>query len=52
MSVPLTNIYRGAHRESSHRGSIAVVDMTGRLVAFAHGNHDRGGGQPLEHGYV
>jgi L-asparaginase II len=35
MSVPLANVYRGAQLESSHRGSIAVVDATGRLVAFA-----------------
>jgi len=35
MSVPLTNVYRGTILESTHRGSIAVVDATGRLVAFA-----------------
>jgi L-asparaginase II len=35
MSVPLTNVYRGSLLESTHRGSIAVVDATGRLVAFA-----------------
>ncbi len=35
MSVPLTNIYRGPHLESVHRGSIAVVDSRGRLLAFA-----------------
>ncbi len=35
MSVPLTNVYRGPYLESTHRGSIAVVDATGRLVAFA-----------------
>ena len=35
MSVPLTNVYRGGILESTHRGSIAVVDATGRLVAFA-----------------
>lgn len=35
MSVPLTKIYRGAYLESTHRGSIAVVDSHGRLVAFA-----------------
>ncbi|HKR64209.1 MAG TPA: asparaginase, partial [Thermoanaerobaculia bacterium] len=30
----LTSVYRGAHVESVHRGSIAVVDSHGRLVAF------------------
>jgi len=35
MSVPLTKVYRGPHLESTHRGSIAVVDAQGRLVAFA-----------------
>ena len=35
MSIALANVYRGAHLESSHRGSIAVVDAHGRLVAFA-----------------
>ena len=35
MSVPLSNVYRGPHLESTHRGSIAVVDAEGRLVAFA-----------------
>jgi L-asparaginase II len=35
VSVPLTNVYRGEILESTHRGSIAVVDATGRLVAFA-----------------
>ena len=35
MSVPLANVYRGSYLESSHRGSIAVVDARGRLVAFA-----------------
>ena len=31
----LTTVYRGAHVESVHRGSIAIVDARGRLVAFA-----------------
>jgi L-asparaginase II len=35
MSVPLTHVYRGPHLESTHRGSIAVVDAHGHLVAFA-----------------
>ena len=35
MSVPLSNVYRGPHLESTHRGSIAVVDAAGRLVAVA-----------------
>jgi L-asparaginase II len=35
MSVPLTRVFRGSEVESVHRGSIAVVDATGRLVAFA-----------------
>ncbi len=35
MSVALTRVFRGPHRESTHRGSIAVVDANGRLVAFA-----------------
>ena len=35
MSVPLTNVYRGALLESVHRGSIAVVDSRGTLLAFA-----------------
>ena len=35
MSVPLTRVYRGTHVESVHRGSIAVVDSRGNLVAFA-----------------
>jgi L-asparaginase II len=35
MSAPLTRIYRGPHLESTHRGSIAVVDAYGHLVAFA-----------------
>jgi L-asparaginase II len=35
MSVPLTRIYRGTHLESVHRGSIAVVDSRGTLLAYA-----------------
>ena len=35
MSVPLAHVYRGAHLESVHRGSIAVVDSHGTLLAFA-----------------
>jgi L-asparaginase II len=35
MSVVLAKVYRGESVESVHRGSIAVVDSTGRLVAFA-----------------
>lgn len=35
MSVPFTRVYRGTHVESVHRGSIAVVDSRGRLLAFA-----------------
>ena len=35
MSVPLTKIYRGTHLESVHRGSIAVVDSRGTLLAYA-----------------
>src|SRR5215212_4114278 len=35
MSVPLTHVYRGTRLESVHRGSIAVVDSRGRLLAFA-----------------
>lgn len=35
MSIPLVSVYRGPHLESTHRGSIAVVDAQGRLVAFA-----------------
>jgi L-asparaginase II len=31
----LVNVYRGDHVESFHSGSIAVVDATGRLVAYA-----------------
>jgi L-asparaginase II len=35
MSVPLTRIYRGDHLESLHRGSIAIVDAKGTLLAYA-----------------
>ena len=35
MSTPLTRVYRGGLVESVHRGSIAVVDARGRLLAFA-----------------
>src|SRR5688572_21125770 len=35
MSVPLTRVYRGAQLESVHRGSIAVVDARGTLLAYA-----------------
>src|SRR5438874_7187394 len=35
MSAPLAKVYRGDHLESIHRGSIAVVDSLGRLLAFA-----------------
>jgi L-asparaginase II len=35
MSVPLARVYRGTHLESVHRGSIAVVDSHGKLLAFA-----------------
>src|SRR5436190_10883782 len=31
----LANVYRGPHIESTHHGSIAVVDARGRLLAFA-----------------
>ncbi|HUP49997.1 MAG TPA: asparaginase [Thermoanaerobaculia bacterium] len=31
----LATVYRGPHVESVHAGSIAVVDSTGRLLAFA-----------------
>ncbi len=31
----LTRVYRGAHLESFHTGSIAVVHSTGRLLAYA-----------------
>ena len=32
---PLANVYRGGYLESQHRGSIAVVDSLGRLLAYA-----------------
>ncbi|HVG22779.1 MAG TPA: asparaginase [Thermoanaerobaculia bacterium] len=35
MSVPLAHVYRGPYLESVHRGSIAVVDSHGTLLAFA-----------------
>lgn len=35
MSIPLTRVIRGGEVESVHRGSIAIVDASGRLVAFA-----------------
>jgi L-asparaginase II len=35
MSVSLTRVYRGDEVESVHRGSIAVVDARGKLIAFA-----------------
>src|SRR5687767_4350795 len=35
MSIPLTRVYRGADVESVHRGSVAVVDARGKLLAFA-----------------
>ena len=35
MSVPLTRVYRGPYLESVHRGSIAVVDSHGKLLAYA-----------------
>ena len=35
MSVSLTRVYRGGEVESVHRGSIAVVDARGRLIACA-----------------
>ncbi|HEX8172218.1 MAG TPA: asparaginase [Thermoanaerobaculia bacterium] len=35
MSVPLVKVMRGAQVESVHRGSIAVVDSRGTLLAFA-----------------
>jgi L-asparaginase II len=35
MSAPLTHVYRGPYLESVHRGSIAVVDSRGTLLAFA-----------------
>jgi L-asparaginase II len=41
VSVRLANVYRGAHVESFHCGSIAVVDSLGRLLAFAGDPHVR-----------
>jgi L-asparaginase II len=35
MSVSLTRVFRGSEIESVHRGSIAVVDARGKLIAFA-----------------
>lgn len=35
MSVSLTRVYRGGEVESVHRGSIAIVDSRGTLLAFA-----------------
>jgi L-asparaginase II len=35
MSVSLTRVFRGNEVESVHRGSIAVVDGRGKLIAFA-----------------
>lgn len=35
MSVRLTRVYRGSEVESVHRGSIAIVDARGKLIAFA-----------------
>src|SRR5688572_23116796 len=35
MSVPLAKVYRGGHLESVHRGSIAIVDAKGSLLAYA-----------------
>ena len=35
MSEPLVNVTRGPIVESVHYGDIAVVDHTGRLLAFA-----------------
>ncbi len=35
MSVSLTRVYRGNEVESVHRGSIAIVDARGKLIAFA-----------------
>lgn len=32
--LPLTSVYRGTEVESFHTGSIAIVDSSGRLVAF------------------
>jgi L-asparaginase II len=35
VSVPLAHVYRGSEVESVHRGSIAVVDSHGRLLALS-----------------
>ncbi len=35
MSISLTRVLRGSEVESVHRGSIAVVDARGKLIAFA-----------------
>ncbi|MFP5247043.1 MAG: asparaginase [Thermoanaerobaculia bacterium] len=35
MSIPLTRVFRGGELESVHRGSIAIVDAHGRLLAYA-----------------
>jgi L-asparaginase II len=35
MSTSLTRVYRGGYLESQHRGSIAVVDSHGTLLAYA-----------------
>jgi L-asparaginase II len=35
MAVPLTRVFRGGMVESVHRGSIAVVDAHGKLLALA-----------------
>src|SRR5947199_3515881 len=35
MTAALANVYRGSHVESVHRGSVAVVDALGRLLAYA-----------------
>ena len=39
--MKLANVYRGPHVESFHTGSIAVVDSSGRLLAFAGDPHLR-----------
>ena len=35
MSVPLTRVFRGGRVESVHRGSIAIVSASGKLLAYA-----------------
>src|SRR5215213_7530251 len=35
MAIPMTRVFRGGLVESVHRGSIAIVDARGKLVAFA-----------------